>query len=193
MKKDLICLFVIIISLTGFGQSLNNDDKLITASSLFGKSSTSSFHAAEALFDGKEKSIPLLISYFDDATPYYGYLGANIQNSTNKQSRPVTKKDLEAIEKYKKAQKEGKQISEDAALFQKCGSKKDAALYLVVAILKNDFFHSETFKPKRKSEIRYQTALGELAIKYIRCETEQRTLTWENIKPILNKYSISFD
>lgn len=189
MLRYQIGIFILI----GFnGIAVTQENPLSEQNDMFGTDSQTSFRCAESLFTGKLQSIPLLIGYFNDETPYFGFLGANTRLSESRSSGEVTQEDLDAIKEFRRQHKEGEKISDNNNAYRKNGLKRDAALYLIVAILKGDFYHARTMRPQYESAKEYQSALGEIAIEYIRCQTRKGIFTWESVKRILDKKKVLF-
>lgn len=157
----------------------------------FGTCFVTSYKEAERLFFEGERSFPLLIGYFNDKTGYIGYLGANTRISDSKPSK-FPKPDPTSIEAFKKKHPDGSMNNENEGVFRKYGLKRDAALYLLIAILKNDFDHAKNFKPKYKDVTQYEAALGCIAILYIRDKSRGIDLSWKDVKRILDEYKVEF-
>ena len=193
MKPVVIWVFSLLMGASLMVQIRGQRPDLEDARTLFGESMETSGQIADLLFKEKEKSIPVLISFFDNDRPYVGFLGSLATISDKQDGGPVTKRDLEKIEEYKKKLDHREDQAKWIASFAPSGLQKDAALYLLVAVLKDDLYHAKRLKPKYTSKLKYNAARGEIAIAYNKCQLAHKALEWATVRAILTKYQVRFD
>jgi len=140
----------------------------------------------DTIFESKENAIPFLISKFTDDSRFHGRCGSDYLCA-----------DVVEIDRNKivtDTHDENKDITISHKHRRILTIVKDAALYLIMAILHNDLYFSTNALPDYPSEDKYDQALGEISILYVKSTVmQEHDFTLRAVQEILNKYKIQFN